>query len=124
MNTIESTDKVLVGLKTPLMARGITALLPGRLTLDETVREIRQTPAKDPATAEVLQQLEIETSGGAYHFLTVGGNGELVRSEPTTVLREVAVPREIKTSRGVETMPAAAVEVQSYARVGEVDADD
>ena len=118
MTTLESHDKVLVGLKTPLMAHGLTALLPGRLTLADALGQIRQTAPKDPATAEVLQQLEMETSGGAYHFLTVSRNGELVRSAPSTALEEIAVPREIKTARGIEVMPAAAVEVQSYARVG------
>lgn len=105
-------------MRTSFMRHGLTALLPGRFTLDETLKHIRQTPAKDPDTAEVLQQLEVETSGGEYHFLTAGRNGESKRAAPSTRLHEIATPREIKTARGVEVMPAAAVEVQGYARVG------
>lgn len=118
MTAVEDRDQVLVGMRTSFMRHGLTALLPGRFTLDETLKHIRQTPAKDPDTAEVLQQLEVETSGGEYHFLTAGRNGESKRAAPSTRLHEIATPREIKTARGVEVMPAAAVEVQGYARVG------
>lgn len=118
MNGTTTSGKILVGIKTPFMPRSLAASLQGHETVSNTLVQVLQTPPKDPASAEVLQQLALETSGGDFHFLTINKHGEAVRIEPSTQLHEIAVPREIRTARGIEMMPTVAIEVQSYAKVG------
>lgn len=116
--TPKSDEMVLVAVKTPLMPQATTALLPGGLTLAQALDELRRTPPKDSNGARVLQQLERETLGRAFDFLALKPTGQVAKVEPSTTLREIAVPREIRTPQGLETIPAAAFEVQAYAPVG------
>jgi hypothetical protein len=113
-----SEDRVLVAIKTPMMPRATTALLPGVLTLQQALDALRKMTPKDDTALSVLRQLERETSGSAYEFLVVTTTGEVDKAPPSKTLREVARPREIRTARGLETIPLAAVEVQAYAPVG------
>jgi hypothetical protein len=109
--------KVLAMIKTPMMPRPTTALLPAELTLAESLRELRKMPPKDANAARVLEQLERETSS-THDFLAVMHTGEVEKVAPERTLEEIAVPREVRTSRGIEKMPTAAYEVQAYAPVG------
>jgi 1-deoxy-D-xylulose 5-phosphate reductoisomerase len=110
-------DMVLTAVKTPLMQRATSALLPGRLTVNQALQELQKIPPKDSHARGVLQQLERETSG-TFDFLVVTQTGEVCKAEPSTTLQEITVPREIRTPRGLETVPTAAFEVQAYAPVG------
>jgi hypothetical protein len=109
---------VVVAVKTPLMARATSVLLPGGLTVAQSLGEVRKIPPKDAAARRVLQQIDRETSG-VHDFLAVTRTGELVKIDPKkTTLDEIAIPREVKTTQGVEIQPTAAYEVQAYAPVG------
>jgi hypothetical protein len=111
-------EKVLVAVKTPMMPRPMTAYLDGRLTLAQSLRELQKLPPKDAGALRVVQQIARETSG-AHDYLIVTRVGEMSKADPEkTVLEEVAIPREIRTSRGVESVPTVAFEVQAYAPVG------
>ena len=111
-------ELVVVAVKTPLMPRASSVAMEGGLTIRQSVERFRQTPPKDRTAADVVQQLARET-GGAHDFLVLTPNGELVKADPDAVtLLEVAVPREVRTPRGVETVPTVAIEVQAYAPVG------
>ena len=117
--TTGNTEMVLVAVKTPMMPRATTTLLPGRLTLIQSLEELRKIPPKDANATRILQQLEREMSGGAYDFLAVTPTGEVVTAPPSTTLEEITVPREVRTSRGLEMIPTAAFEIQAYAPVGQ-----
>lgn len=111
-------DMVVVAVKTPLMPRATSARLNGNLTVAESVAELRKTPARDASTRRVLQQLEREMSG-PHDYLVLNESGEVVKADPQkTTLRDIAVPREVETMEGAETVPTAAFEVQAYAPVG------
>jgi hypothetical protein len=100
------------------MARATSAVLPGRLTVAQSLGEVRKIPPKDATARRVLQQIERETSG-VHDFLALSRTGELVKIDPQkTTLDEIAVPREVRTTTGVEVIPTAAYEVQAYAPVG------
>ena len=113
-----SEEQVLLAIKTPMMPRATTVLLPGVLTLQQALDALRKMTPKDDIARSVLRQLERETSGSAYEFLVVTKTGEVDKTSPSKILRDVATPREIRTPRGLETIPIAAVEVQAYAPVG------
>jgi hypothetical protein len=114
----KNEEMVMVAVKTPLMPRATTAYLSGRLTMAQSLEQLRKVPPKDATATRVLQQLARETSG-PHDYLVVNRAGEVVKVDPhKTTLLEVAVPREVKTNRGVETVPTAAFEVQAYAPVG------
>lgn len=119
MTSMRDDEIVLVAVKTPMMRCATTALLPGRLTLIQSLEEIRKVPPKNTDATRVLQQLQREMSGGAYDFLVVTPTGEIVKALSSTTLEEITVPREIRTSRGLEKIPTAAFEIQAYARVGQ-----
>jgi len=112
-----NNDQVILGMRTSRQPRGFTAVLPGHLTLQQSLTEIGRSAPKDPETTRILQQIADETSVD-FNFLVVGPNGSLKPASPGTRIREVALPREIRTKRGVEILPAAGVELQSYAKVG------
>ena len=116
--TQAATDTVVVAVKTPLMPRPTTVRMSGGLTVAQSLRELRKLPPKDAAARRVLQQLDSETSG-PHDFLALTPTGEAARVDPDkTTLKEIAVPREVRTERGIETVPTAAYEVQAYAPVG------
>ena len=97
----------------PLMAS-----LDRRLTLTQAVRELRQTAPGDATDQRLLLQLARELSG-PHDFLALGPEGELTKVDPeTTTLGDISVPREVRTSRGIETTLVAGCEIQSYAPVG------
>jgi hypothetical protein len=109
---------VMVAYKTPMTPRPSTAYLPSRLTLRQTLGEVRRIPPKAEADRRLIQQLERETAG-PHDFLAVGPQGELTKVDPEkTTLGDIAVPREVRTPRGTEKLPTAAFEVQAYAPVG------
>jgi hypothetical protein len=109
---------VVVAVKTAMMPRGTTARLPDSLSAAQAVTEMRRVPPKDAGAMRVLQQLEREMAG-PHDFLAVSKGGEVVKIDPhKTTLRELAVPREVQTARGPETVRVAAFEVQAYAPVG------
>jgi len=116
---MEERDQILVAVKTPLMPGAATFLLPGHLTLAQSLAAIRAVPPKDDTAGRVLQQLEREASDGTpYSFLAVAESGKIIKAGPKTYLTDIAVNKEIRTARGLEVMPVASFEVQSYARVG------
>ena len=109
---------VMVAVKTPMMAHATTSLLPSHLTLAQSLQEIRRVPPKDDSGRRVLQQLDRETSSGRYDFLVINKSGEIEKCDPATALATIALPREIRTPRGVELLPTVAFELQAYAPVG------
>lgn len=112
------SDTVLMTVKTPLMPRPTSARVNSRLTVSQALREIRKVPPRDANARRVLEQIERETSG-QHDFLALSSTNEVVKIDPEkTVLEDIAVPREVRTMRGVETVPVAAFEVQAYAPVG------
>ncbi len=110
--------QVLVAIKTPMMPSATTAFLPASLSLKQVVDAFRQMQPKDDNARRVLQQLERETSASAFDFIIVGAAGVGEKAAPSKLLLEIAVPREVRTARGLELIPVAAVEVQAYAPVG------
>jgi hypothetical protein len=110
--------QVLVAIKTPMMPSATTAFLPENLSLKQVVDAFRQMQPKDDNARRVLQQLERETSASAFDFVVVSPTGIGEKAAPSKLLREIAVSREIRTVRGLELIPVAAVEVQAYAPVG------
>ncbi len=114
-------DTVLTLVKTPLMTHGLAARLPRDLTVAEAVEQIRKTPAKTPADTRLIAQLTREV-GSRHDFLAlVKPTGETAKVPPTTKLEELAIiPREVRTSFGVEVLQVASFEVQSYAPLGNV----
>jgi hypothetical protein len=119
MKRSETDDgNVLVAVKTPMMERGTSALLPRRMSVQEALKALLVTPPKDANSTRVIQQLGREISS-THDFMALNRQGQLVKIDPQrTTLDELAVPREIRTSRGTEIVPVAAFEVQSYAPVG------
>ena len=111
-------ETVMVAVRPPMMPRGTSAPMPGHLTAAQAIAELRRIPPKDASAARVLDQLGREM-GGPHDFFDVSKGGEGVKINPhKTTLHELAVPREVRTSRGLEKMPVAAFEVQAYAAVG------
>ncbi|MBI2479468.1 MAG: hypothetical protein HYV60_12795 [Planctomycetia bacterium] len=99
-------EMVVAAVKTPLMPKPTTARMPARLSLRQAIDQLRQETPKDAHAARVIEQLTRATDG-------------LQRVDPeTTTLADVAMPREIRTDNGFETIRVAAWELQSYARVG------
>jgi hypothetical protein len=111
-------ERVLLAIKTPMLPTATSAFLPGALTLAQALTAFRKMQPKDENARRVLQQLERETSASAYDFVVVTAAGEAEKASPSKLLREIAAPREIRTARGLEVIPVAAVEVQAYAPVG------
>lgn len=110
-------SQVLVAAKTPLMPRPVMARMSSRLKLIEAVEQFKATAPADDPSARVIQQLAREMTA-VHHFLAVQPSG-LERVDPRkTTLAEIAVPREVKTLKGIEEIPIAAFEIQSYSRVG------
>jgi hypothetical protein len=109
---------VIAVVKTPMTPRPTTASLRADLTLRQSLDELRRLPPKDEDGRRLIQQLSRETSG-PHDFLVLDHRGGLKKVDPDrTTLGDIAVPREVRTPRGVETVPAAAFEVQAYAPVG------
>jgi hypothetical protein len=89
-----------------------------RLTVAQSLRELRKIPPKDANARRILEQLDRETAS-QHDFLTLNNHGEVVKIDPErTTLQEIAVPREVRTEKGVEIVPTAAFEIQAYAPVG------
>ena len=117
-NAAGGDSSIPVAFKSPMSPRAIVASLDPRLTLRQAVGELRKTPARDAGDHRLLLQLERELSG-MHDFLAVGAGGELTKVDPeTTTVGDIAVRREVRTPRGVETAPVAACEIQAYAPVG------
>jgi hypothetical protein len=111
-------SSIAVAFKSPMSPRALQASLDRRLTLRQAVRELRQMPPRDAADQRLRMQLERELSG-THDFLAIGPEGELTKVDPeTTTLGDIAVAREVRTRRGVETTPVAGCEIQAYAPVG------
>jgi hypothetical protein len=109
---------VVLAYKTPMAQRPSAAVFRADLTVSQTLAELLQSPPRDEAAQRQLQQLERETSGD-FDVLAVGREGELTKVDPdSTKLADIAVPREVRTRHGMEKMPTASIEVQSYAPVG------
>jgi hypothetical protein len=118
MVATKEEDLVMVAVKTPLMPRALSARMSGRLTMAETLAELHKTPDRDANSRRVKQQLERETSS-THDYLVFTEAGEVIKKDPQkTTLRDIAIEREVKTPRGIETIPTAAFEVQAYAPVG------
>jgi hypothetical protein len=118
MVATQEEDLVVVAVKTPLMPKATSARLSGRLTMRETLDALRKVPVRDAGSRRVLQQLEREVSG-AHDYLVLTESGEVVKADPQkTTLKDIAVPREVRTPKGLEKIPTAAFEVQAYAPVG------
>jgi hypothetical protein len=114
---IRDDGTVLVAVKTPLMPKPTTSRMPGQLNLRQSVEHLTKERPKDAHAARVVQQLAREMSD-VHHFLAVRPTGvEKVDPEKTT-LDQIAVPREVRTNRGLDHVRVAAFEVQSYAKVG------
>lgn len=114
----QNQPEVLVAVKTAMLPHATTRRLPAHLTLRQSLDEIRGTPPKDDTARRVQQELARETSRPGFQYLVLGPTGQLVRVPPETRLADIALPKEIRTSRGIETVPAAAIEIQGYASVG------
>lgn len=118
MSKNNSDGTIVINVKSPGMPRGTSARMLDSLTAAQAVAELRRTPPKDANGARVLQQLEREMSV-QHDFLVVTSRGAIAKIDPQkTTLRELAVPRELRTSRGLEIVPVVAFEVQAYAPVG------
>ena len=114
----DADGRVIVAVKTPLMPRAATWALPGRLTLRESIAELQRSSPRDDTARQVLAQLQRETAGSAYQFLAVAADGTIAPASPSARLSEIACPREVRTSKGLENVQVAAFEVQAYAPVG------
>lgn len=111
-------EMVLVAVKTPMMARGTSARLAGSLSAAQALAELRRiSPKNDATTSHVLNCLAREVAG-PHDFLAVGKTGEVIKINPNQSLKELAIPREIRTSRGVESVKAVSLEIQQYCSVG------
>jgi hypothetical protein len=107
-----------VAFKSPMSPWALPASLDRRLTLNQAIRELRRQARGDAAEHRLLLQLERELSG-PHDFLALGPQGELTKVDPeTTTLGDIAVTREVRTPRGVETTQMASCEIQAYAPVG------
>jgi hypothetical protein len=116
---VHDDDRVIVALKTPLDVRPITAWLPSDLTLERAVAAMRKAiPADDTDGRQVLTNVEREMAASRVDFLVVRPGEGVVSAPRTTMLRDVATPREMRTPKGLKTVPAVAFEVQAYAGVG------
>jgi hypothetical protein len=115
---LSENNQVLLAIKTPMLPNATSVFLPGDLSLAQAVVALRKIQPKDDNARRVLQQVERETSASAYDFVVVTAAGEGEKTAPSKLLREIAAPREIRTARGLEVIPVAAVEVQAYAPVG------
>jgi hypothetical protein len=107
---------VVVAVKTPLMPKPTTARLLGRMSLRQAVDQLQKETPKDAHAARVLQQLAREMTE-VHHYLAVRPTG-IEKVDPETTLDQIAVPREVRTTEGIEVVRVAAYEVQSYAKVG------
>ncbi len=112
----EDGSTVVFAVKTPMMPKPTTARMPGRLTLRQAIEQLQREPPKDAHAARVIQHLAREMTE-VHHFLAVRPTG-VQKVDPQTTIDQIAVPREIRTDEGVEVVRVAALEVQSYARVG------
>jgi len=111
--------RVVVALKTPLDVRPVTASLPSDLTLERAVAAMRKAiPADDTDGRHVLANVEREMAASRVDFLVVRPGQGVVNAPRTTMLRDIATPREMRTPKGLKTVPAVAFEVQAYAGVG------
>jgi hypothetical protein len=116
---VRDDDRVVVALKTPLDVRPVTAALPGDLSLERSVAAMRKTlQADDVDGRQVLANVEREMAASRVDFLVVRPGQGVVSASGTTLLRDVATPREMRTPNGLKTVPAVAFEVQAYAGVG------
>jgi hypothetical protein len=107
-----------VAFKTPMSPRPLMAALDGKLTLAQAVAELRKRGAGSAADSRLLEQLAREVSG-PHDYLAIGPEGELTKVDPEqTTLADIAVPRDVRTPRGLETTHVAGFEVQAYAPVG------
>jgi hypothetical protein len=107
-----------VAFKSPMSPWALPATLDRRLTLQQAIRELRKQPIGDPAEHRLRLQLERELSG-PHDFLAIGPQGELTKVDPEkTTLGDIAVPRQVRTPRGIETTQMASCEIQAYAPVG------
>lgn len=112
----EEDGTVVVAMKTPLMPKPTTIRLPGRLSVRQAVEQLQRETPKDAHAARVQQQLAREMTE-VHHFLAVRPAG-VEKVDPQTTIDEIALPREIRSTEGIEVVRVAAFEVQSYAKVG------
>jgi hypothetical protein len=115
---VDDDQTVLVALKTPLDSRPVVAALPADFTLERSIGAMRKAlPTNDFEGRQILDNVEREMSASTVSFLVVRPEG-VVNTPRSSKLRDVASPREMRTAKGLKTVPAVAVEVQAYAGVG------
>lgn len=116
---VDTEDElVFFALKTPLDVRAVTAAFPPGVTLDHAITSMRKAiPAHDAPGHHVLDNVEREMTASRPNVLVVRPDGVTI-ADRSSRLREIATPVEMRTSKGVKTVPAVAVEVQAYASVG------
>jgi hypothetical protein len=115
--TQDHEDLVMLAVKTPMMPRATTTMLPRRLTVAQAICEVRRTRPRDANATRVVQQLEREMTG-TFDYLALNPSGGITKVAPSTTLDSIAVPREVRTPSGPKTVPIVGIEVQSYAPVG------
>src|SRR5438105_252512 len=104
MSEHDTDGMVPVAVKTPMMPRPTTAMLPGQLTVTQAVEALRSVPPKDANASLVIRQLERETAAGSFDFLAITGTGDVAVIQAHTTLNEIAVPKEVRTPAGLRLL--------------------
>ncbi|MCA9063848.1 MAG: hypothetical protein KDA96_12335 [Planctomycetaceae bacterium] len=106
-----------MAVKTPMMPRSTSIRLPAGLSLRESVNQLTKESPKDANAKRIIQQLIRETAS-VHHFLVIRPEGMTQVDPDNITLDDIAVPREVRTERGIDVVRIAAIEIQQYARVG------
>ena len=107
---------IMTQVKPAMMIRPAEKWLPASETVASAVQLFINAP-EGPVGHEIAAQLRLEMTD-KFEYLAVNSAGESEKVEGTTKLGAIAVPKEIRTPRGLELVPTARIKVQAYMPVG------
>lgn len=109
---------VLFGVRTATANIVLSRHLSASLSIREAIEEVRRQAPEDATSQNAMRLLEAEMQAPRCHYFALTATSELVDVTPETRIGEIAVPTEVRTPRGLETVKAARVVIQAYAQVG------
>lgn len=114
---MENDLPVVVSLGTPLMDESVRSVFPAQTSLGDCIRQVSETEPTTARERRVVQQIRREVSGSRFGIFVIF-QGKSESAQPSELLADVAVVRELRTAGRVEKVLVAQIELQAYAPVG------
>ena len=116
---ILGVDDVVVAARSGVGTTALRSAVPGSMSVRDAIAEVCRKHGQDESAGGVIAQLQRELAARSLDFYAERADGGLEALNPKSRVMDVAVPQEIVTPRGLQTIKTATIAVQSYADVGQ-----